>query len=120
MSISRPSPERTADRFFEGLTREHQPLLAGTTGTLRFDVMHGNDAECWHLTIAKGAVAVSRKSAKADSIIRLDRALFDDITCGRANAMTAVLRGEALIEGNPELLTRFQRLFPGPESARTS
>jgi putative sterol carrier protein len=103
--------------FFEGLAARRQPLLHNVSGTLRFDVMHGDETDCWYITIAKGDVAVTREEAPADAIIRVRDALFDDILSGRANAMAALLRGDIGVEGNPQLLMRMQRTFPGPEGS---
>jgi putative sterol carrier protein len=90
--------------FFQGLAeRGHEPALQKATGTLRFDLSDGAGAERWLITIKKGAVAVSRKDAKADCI-----------ASGEANAMSAFLRGAIEIDGDRGLLLAFQRVFPGP------
>jgi putative sterol carrier protein len=102
-------------QFFSQLAqRGSEPLLKNVTGTLRFDLAGGKRAEHWHVTIDKGAVAVSRENADADTVLRVDKALFDKFARGEANAMAAVLRGEVKGEGDLELPVRFQRLFPGP------
>jgi hypothetical protein len=36
---------------------------------------------------------------------------------GEVNAMAAYLRGELILEGDPELLVLFQRVLPGPATA---
>jgi putative sterol carrier protein len=102
--------------FFQGLAdRGHEPGLAKATGTLRFDLRdRGARAERWLITIEKGDVAVSHKNAKADCVVRADRALFDDIASGESNAMAAFLRGAVEIDGDRGLLLAFQRAFPGP------
>ena len=107
------------ERFFDGLVEQHQPLLARTNGCLRFDVVDGDAVECWHVTIAKGNVVVSREQDDADAVVRLHKPLLEDITCGRANAMAAVIRGEVGVDGSPELLVVFQRMFPGPASSQS-
>jgi putative sterol carrier protein len=102
--------------FFQGLaTRGHEPVLAKATGTLRFDLRDGGArAERWLITIDKGDVAVSHKNAKADCVVRADRALFEGIASGESNAMAAFLRGAVEIDGDRGLLLAFQRAFPGP------
>jgi putative sterol carrier protein len=102
--------------FFQGLaTRGHEPVLAKATGTLRFDLRYGGArAERWLITIDKGDVAVSHKNAKADCVVRADRALFEGIANGESNAMAAFLRGAVEIDGDRGLLLAFQRAFPGP------
>jgi hypothetical protein len=86
--------------LFDALAqREYVPLLEKTVGSARFEVVDGKQTERWHVTIDKGHIRVSRRNARAD-------------TAGRLNAMAAVLRGELVLEGDPRLLVRLQRLFP--------
>ncbi|MCZ7526358.1 MAG: SCP2 sterol-binding domain-containing protein [Acidimicrobiia bacterium] len=104
-----------ARAFFEELAhRGHEPLLRRLSGTIRFDLTGGRRTEHWYVTVRKGDVAVSRQDAEADAILRTDRALFDDLATGRANAMAATLRGAMQPEGDVGLIVSFQRLFPGP------
>jgi hypothetical protein len=107
----------SASRFFEKLATQDQPLLRNLSGTLRFDVIRDDETEYWHVTIARGDVAVTRDAGTADSFVRVRGELFDDIVSGRANAMAALLRGDVGVEGNTELLMRMQRTFPGPEGS---
>lgn len=106
--------------FFADLAaRRHVPALRKTTGTIRFDLT-GERMRRWLVSIAKGDVGVSRKNESADCVVRLDRALFEDIASGRANALAGVLRGAIAVDGDPALLLSFQRLFPGPNGRSTS
>jgi len=110
----------SAQDFFDSLpNRGREPLLAKASGTLRFDAVDDGRVEHWYVTMANGEVSVSRKNAKADAVIRLSRALLDEIVTGRANAMAALLRGAIIPEGDPALMLRFQRIFSGsqPRSA---
>ena len=101
--------------FFEQLAkRGHEPMLTRTPGTLRFELRNGGRTQTWYVTIDKGDVAVSNEKAEADCVIRCDKALFDDLATGRANAMTAILRGVLETEGNLGLVMSFERLFPPP------
>lgn len=101
--------------FFRGLeTRGHEPRLEKVKGTLRFDLTNGKRAARWLVEIDKGDISISHKNAKADCVVRADRRLFDGIAGGEVNAFAAVLRGTIGIQGNPELLVMFQRLFPEP------
>jgi putative sterol carrier protein len=111
--------DATTEFFHELEARGHDPRLRKATGTLRFDLMNGKRTARWLVTIEKGDIAVSHKNLKADCVVRADRKLFDGITSGEVNAFAAALRGMIGIEGNPELLVVFQRLFPGPPT-RTS
>lgn len=99
--------------FFEDLRRRgHDPLLEKTAGTIRFDLVRDGKLEHWLVRLDRGAVTVSRRRARADCVVRTEKALFGACARGDANAMTALLRGELTFEGDPELLVRFQRLLP--------
>ena len=105
--------------FFEDLSaRGHEPLLEKATGTMRIELSNGKRRARWLVTIKKGDVAVSHANAKADCVVRMNQALFDQIVSGRENATAALLRGLVAVEGNPQLLVLFQRLFPGPPKGR--
>jgi hypothetical protein len=109
--------------FFEALAaRGHEPLLGNVTGTLRLEVVDGDAVEHWHVDVDKGSVKVSRRNVKAGAVVRIPRALCDDITTGRENALAAMLRGELIPEGDLRLVMLFSRLFPGPppRAAKTS
>ena len=101
--------------FFEGLAETgDEPMLARTSGTLRFDLREGKKTNSWYVTIVKGDVTVSRSSSDADAIVTGDKTLFDEMATGRANATTAILRGVLEAEGDLGLMMSFQRLFPAP------
>jgi putative sterol carrier protein len=107
--------------FFEDLNaRGHEPLLEKATGTLRIELSNGNGKRRarWLVTVKKGDVTVSHANAKADCVARMDQALFDQIVTGRENATAALLRGLVAVEGSPQLLVLFQRLFPGPPNGK--
>jgi putative sterol carrier protein len=105
--------------YFEALGRRgHEALLRKVTGTLRFDLAQGDHTDHVLVTVKRGAIAVSDEHAEADCVVRADRAVFDGIASGEANAMAALLRGTLAYQGDPQLLVLFQRLFPGPASSR--
>jgi putative sterol carrier protein len=106
---------RPTDLFFARLAQEtEEPLLRRTCGTVRFDLREGEQLEHWLVTVDDGAVTVSRRNRRADAVVRVDKAMFDDMVTGSLNAMAAWLRGEFVPEGDLGLVLRFQRLFPGP------
>jgi putative sterol carrier protein len=106
--------------FFEGLeARGHEPRLEKLTATLRFDLRNGKSTSRWLVAIDKGDVDVSHKNAKADCVVRSDSRVFDGIASGEVNAFAAVLRGAVTLEGNPEVLVMFQRVFPGPPATES-
>jgi len=103
------------DEFFDALTLAHRvPLLEGVSGTIRVELDHDGRTERRLIAIDAGTLSVSRRPAKADCTVRMDRRLFEGMASGRVNAMAALLRGQVAVEGNPNLLLRFQRLFPSP------
>ncbi len=94
-------------------------MLRKATGVLSFDISDGTSTAHWSVVVKKGDVSVSRAHDEADCTVTTDRPLFDAIVSGEKNAMAAILRGEVGVEGDPELLVLFQRVFAGPaESIR--
>ena len=105
--------------FFEALAeRGHIPALHRTTRTLRVDVDRAGTTDHWHLDIRRGTVTVSHSEADADCVIAATGSLMDDLVSGRANAMASTLRDELVMTGDPNVLVRFQRLFPNPTGRR--
>jgi putative sterol carrier protein len=104
------------EKFFDELkARGHEPALEKVTGTLRFDLRNGKSIARWLVAIDKGDIAVSRKNAKADCVVRGEKNVFDAISSGKENAMAGVLRGALDIQGDAAPLLAFQRLFPAPK-----
>ena len=110
--------DSTAEFFNELGSRGHEPLLEKATGTVRFDLKQGKKTDRWLVAITKGDLTVSRRNVGADCVVSTDRALFDGVTSGKANAMAALLRGAMTVEGDVKLLVLFQRLFPGAPRRR--
>ena len=109
----------TPGSFFEALSLAGpQPMLAQAEGTLRFELREGGTTHRWLVSIDRGEVSVSRGQRKADCVIRADKALFEGIARGEVNATAAALRGAIEVEGDPRLLTLFQRILPGPPAKR--
>ena len=101
--------------FFEALARRgREPILASTSGTLRFELGSGRRREYWYVAISKGDVTVARTNVEADAVVRCDKALFDGMATGRVNATAAMLRGVLQAAGDLGLVMSFQRLFPSP------
>jgi hypothetical protein len=110
--------DATSEFFGELKRRGPDPLLGNATGSMRFDLERGGHTDHWLVTVTAGEATVWRANESADCVVRTDRALFDRLARGEANAMAAVLRGELTVEGDLELLMRLQRLFPGPPGSR--
>ena len=50
-------------------------------------------------------------SADADCVVSADRPVFEDLVTGRHNVMAALLRGQLIVSGDPDVLVRVERLF---------
>ena len=115
----RKSAQDPTRAFFDDLAvREHEPFLKDASGTLRFDLVDGRRVEHWYVAVDHGDVTVSHEQVAADTVLRIDRSVFDRIASGGMNAMAAALRGVLVPEGNLSLFMVFQRLFPGPPRSR--
>ena len=105
--------------FFDGLAQHgHRPMFEKVKGTMRFDLRDGDRTDRWLVTIDKGDVAISRRNARADCVLKADKHLFDGLASGDENAMAALLRGAIAVEGDPQLIVLFQRLLPGPPGSQ--
>ncbi len=110
--------DAAAEFIAELAKRGHEPLLEKATGTLRIELVDGDEIERWLIAVDRGDVTVSRKNTRADCTLRTSRASFNAMARGEVNATAAYLRGEMVAEGNWELLVLFQRLFPSPPASR--
>ncbi len=111
--------DRTAE-FFDRLGSQPQPLLSQVKATMRFDLDDRNATKHWYVTIDKGKVDVSVHNSDADTVLQIHRSLFERMVTGEANALTATLRGQIGLEGDPKLMVAFQRLLPGPARDTTA
>ncbi len=108
------------EAFFSDVSdREHRPLVAKVSGTVRFEVVDGG-VETWMVTLDRGDVHVGHGDGEPDCTIRADRALFERLCRGEENAFASVLRGALQCSGEVELLFAVQRLFPGPPGERSA
>jgi putative sterol carrier protein len=104
--------------FFNDLSqRGHEASLEKVTGTLRFDLVHGKQTDRYYVAVTKGDIAVSDDDITADCVVRAERALFDSVVNGDTNPMAATLRGALTVEGDVQLLLRFERIFAGPSNS---
>ena len=103
--------------FFQALASGGpHPELENAEGTLRFDLRDAAKRTArWLVRLENDTVTVTRRNAKADCIVRADKAVFDRVASGEQNAMAAFLRGAIEVEGDQALLLPFQRLFPAPQ-----
>jgi hypothetical protein len=106
---------RPAAAFFDELGRRGDgSLLRKVSGRVRFDLVDGGRTDSWIVVVDKGELTVAREAGAADCTIRGERAVFDEIVHGRANAVAAVLRGALACHGDLDLLFAIQRIFPDP------
>ena len=103
------------ERLFAGLDRRgHEPLLEHLDGTLRFEISDGERTDEWSVRTERGDLRVSRERVDADCVVRSTRALFEDLADRRTDGITAMLRGELMFDGDPEMLVLVQRIFKVP------
>jgi hypothetical protein len=111
--------DATAEFLAELDRAGHESRLGRAEGTVRIELERDGRTERWFLDARHGEVKVSRRRLPYDCTIRTTGALFDGMVTGRVNALTALLRGEVEVDGNPELLVLLQRLFPSPPRAQS-
>jgi putative sterol carrier protein len=99
--------------FFDDLKqRGHEPLLSRQRGSVRIELTKGRATERWRVEFDDGDLNVSQRNRNADTTLRADKKVFDQVASGEANAMAALLRGAMSAEGDLHVLIVFQRLFP--------
>ncbi|WP_341717289.1 SCP2 sterol-binding domain-containing protein [Micromonospora sp. FIMYZ51] len=105
-------------RFFEDLDqRGYDPLLAKSSGTLRFDLHEGPQTTHWLVRIDRGTIQVDRQDLEADTVVGVSPAIFEDLVTGRENGLAALLRGDMTVSGDARILVQLERIFPGPAHA---
>lgn len=105
--------------FFEDLNRrEFEPLLAKTSGTVRFDLHEGPQTTHWLLAIDQGRLRVSQEDHEAGAVFSAEPRLFADLVTGREDGIAAMLRGDLLVSGDLSLAIPVERLFPTPPDTR--
>ncbi|GHJ51985.1 hypothetical protein Nm8I071_12920 [Nonomuraea sp. TT08I-71] len=109
----------TTTRFFEELDRRgFEPLLAKSSGTLRFDLHEGPQTTHWLLEIDRGNVRVRQEDREADTVVGTEPRLFGELVTGEENAIAALLRGDMTVSGDLRLVLQIERIFPGPPDSR--
>ncbi|HEX2291775.1 MAG TPA: SCP2 sterol-binding domain-containing protein [Gaiellaceae bacterium] len=96
--------------------RGHDPMLRKVNETVRLELVSGKKTDRWLVRIEKGDVSVSHKGGAADTVIRVDKELFERMARGDANPVAAVLRGDVSWEGDWASLVAIQRLFPAQQA----
>jgi hypothetical protein len=102
--------------FFEGLrVRGHDPVVRNVVASVRFDLVQDERTERWYLGIDHGDLSVSTVDSEraADCVLTTRRAVFDGIAAG-GSPMSAMLRGELTLDGEPEVWVLCRRLLPEP------
>lgn len=106
-------------RFFESLDRRrYEPLLAKTSGTVRFDLREGAHTTHWLLAIDRGQLRVTQEGRDADAVVSTSPQMFEELAAGRADGVAALLRGDMTVIGDVRLIVQVERLFPGPPDSR--
>jgi SCP-2 sterol transfer family len=112
--------DRTAEFFDTLALRGHERRLAKVAGMLRFDLERDGRSEYWFVDIRRGDINAWRapEPRPADCILRTSHAWFDRFVAGVENVLPALLRADAVAEGNLQLIFALQRLMPDPPGAR--
>ncbi|WP_443189981.1 SCP2 sterol-binding domain-containing protein [Micromonospora sp. CB01531] len=106
-------------KFFEDLDRRgYEPLLAKTSGTLRFDLHEGAHTTHWLLHIDRGNLRVRQEDQEANTVVGTAPRLFGELVSGRENVIAALLRGDMTVLGDLRLVLQVERIFPGPPNSR--
>ena len=59
-------------------------------GRLRLDLMEDGGTDTWLVVVDNGSVQVLREGQDADCVIHAERAFFDRVASGEANALSAL------------------------------
>jgi hypothetical protein len=110
------------DAFFDRLTRRgHEPGLVKVDATVSFEISQDNQTDHWLVRIDRGDISVSRESGKATAAVRADRALFNHILQGEVYLVSAALRNDLVVEGDPALIVLLGRFLPDePDPANSN
>ncbi|SCL44297.1 SCP-2 sterol transfer family protein [Micromonospora citrea] len=107
------------DAFFEQLSRIGQdPRFRKVQGSVRFDIRDHDQVRQWLLTIDHGQIRVSPGGGAATSVLTLSSEVAEAMVRGEMNGLSAMLRGEILVDGDLGLALRMGRLFHTPAIAR--
>jgi putative sterol carrier protein len=104
-------------QFLQDLDGREVPSLAKARGTIRFDLADDGRTKHVRVELDRGRISVSRGAGAADCVVRMDAKLFGDLAAGKANPLSAVLRGVLTFDGDPELLVLFRRALAAPRKA---
>ncbi len=78
------------------------------TGTIRFDVA---GCDPWHVSISRGRLVITRRRARADTVVEGDAEVLLRLMTGEQNPRTAYLRGLIRITGDRALPYELTRLI---------
>jgi hypothetical protein len=95
--------ERASDVFARLGSGGRDPRLAGTRGTVRFDV---RGAGSWRIHLDDGRYSVERGGGASDLSIGCDEADFVNVMLGVQNFVTALLQNRFEASGDTALLLR--------------
>ncbi|OLE30197.1 MAG: hypothetical protein AUG44_01935 [Actinobacteria bacterium 13_1_20CM_3_71_11] len=89
--------------------------MRNVVASVRFDLLRDGETERWYLGIRNGDLSVSLVDSPrpADCVMTARRAVFDTIAAG-GSPMSAMLRGEVTLDGEPEVWIVCRRLLPEP------
>jgi hypothetical protein len=110
--------EQRASDLFAGLgSGGRDSRLAGTRGTVRFDI---RDAGSWRLHFDDGRYSVERGGGASDLAIECDESDFVDVVQGKQNFVTALLQNRFAATGDVALLLKLNLVLRSRSQERSA
>jgi putative sterol carrier protein len=105
------SKESIRALFAKRQQRPYEPMLAGVTGSYRFDV---EGVGSFFVSVDDGQLAIAEIMRDADCVIACDEDLFVRIAEGKQNLLTAAMQGLVAIYGDLALAQKLDGILPAP------
>ena len=102
----------TIDQIMQRLPQAFDPAQAkGVTAIVQFDFTSDGGKQ-YVVSIANGACDVREGTvARPDATLISSQATYEAVATGRLNAATAFMTGKLKVQGNMQLLMKFQQMF---------
>ncbi|WP_320069491.1 SCP2 sterol-binding domain-containing protein [Micromonospora sp. RTGN7] len=107
------------ERFFESLPARAPAVLRGPlSGIIQFELSAGDRTDNWWVEMKPGWARATRDAGPADATWYSSVDLFDRLTVGAAQGVSAMLRNEGRFTGSVVLFLSFRRFFPDRPGTR--
>ena len=102
----------TIDQIMQRLPQAFDPVYAkGVTANVQFDFTSDGGKQ-YVVSIANGACDVREGTvARPDATLISSQATYEAVAAGRLNAATAFMTGKLKVQGNIQLIMKFQQMF---------